>query len=292
MSLHALYYIQFSIVYILLVWALYLPFRSGQFYMGSIYSMAIGGYFAAYMVRDMGWPFGLALVGALVVGAIIGFLPALGLANTSGMATGMASAALIFIVQSVISNLDIIGGSSGFQRIPRVDYLLPVAIVSFIIIGVIIHRVEHSHLGRAMESISEEPNLGACMGVNRKAIVIFSLTFSSVIGALAGVIFAFSLGAMYPNTFSFSLLLSTVTMLFIGGRYTMWGAIISAPILYGLPQWLPDAMSAYANYIMGVLLVVMLMARPQGLITRGLLRNIVKGITFVFTTRRRSKIEA
>ena len=287
MSLHTLFYIQFSLIYILLTWAVYLPFRSGQFYMGSVYSMAIGGYFAAYMVRDMGWPFGLALIAAVIVGAIVGYLPALGLAGTSGLATGMASTALIFIIQSIISNLQFLGGSIGFSNMPQVNYLLPISCVAVLIVGIIIYRIEHSRIGRAMEAIREDSNLAASMGVNIRATNMFSITTSSAIGALAGVLFAFNLGAIFPDTFSFGLLLSTSTMMFIGGRYTMWGAVVMAPILYGLPQWLPDAVASYSNYILGALLIIILMLRPQGLITRGLVRNVVKGIKFAFTLRRR-----
>jgi branched-chain amino acid transport system permease protein len=250
--------------------------------------MAIGGYFAAYMVRDMAWPFWLALITAIIVGAIVGYLPALGLAGTSGLATGMASTALIFIIQSVISNLHFLGGSTGFANMPQVNYLLPISCFCVLIVGIIIYRIEHSRIGRAMEAIREDPNLAASMGVNIKATNMFSITTSSAIGALAGVLFAFNLGAIYPDTFSFGLLLSTSTMMFIGGRYTMWGPVIAAPILYGLPQWLPHWATSYGNYILGVLLIIVLMVRPQGVITRGLVRRIVKGVKFTFASSRRS----
>jgi branched-chain amino acid transport system permease protein len=272
----------------LLTWALYLPFRGGQMYFGSIYCMAIGAYSAAFMVRDVGWPLWLALIIAVVIGAIVGFIPSWGLVRTTGVATGMASVALIFIIQAVIRNLEFLGGSNGLLNIPRVGYLQPLSYLSVLIVGIFLYRLEHSHLGRAMEAMLDDPSLASSMGVNTIILNVFSLTVSSAIGALAGVIFAFNLGGIFPDTFSFYLLLYTSTMMFVGGRYTMWGAVVAAPILSGLPQWLPNVVAQYTNIIYGALLVIILMVRPQGVITRDLLQRISKGVK-ILKLRKASK---
>jgi len=240
--------------------------------------MAIGAYFSAFMVRDMGWPFWLALICTVVVGAIAGLIPSFGLARTAGPATAMASVALIFITRAVIRNLDFLGGSFGFANIPRVDYLQPLSYLTVLLVGIFLYRLEHSHLGRAMEAMLEDPNLASSMGVNVFRINVFLIAAASAIGALGGVIFAFNLGTMYPDTFSFFLLLYGTTMLVIGGRQTMWGAVFAAPLLTGLPHWLPYEIANYARVIYGVLLITVLILRPQGVITRGLLQRIGTGI--------------
>lgn len=274
MSLYMMYYLQFVAVFILLFWSLYIPFRAGQLYNGPVYCMAIGGYFAAFATRDLGWPFGLALLGALALGAFFGFIPALGFARTTGIATAMGSIALIFIIQSVIRNLTFLGGAQGFWNIPKVDYLLPIAYGIVLIVGLFVYRLDHSRLGRAMEAILIDPDLAHTMGVNVRWLNIFILTISGAIGALAGVIFAFTLRTIYPETYGFSLLLYIWTMLFIGGRYTMWGGIVSAPILWGFPQWVPSAVAQYTNILYGVLLIIILTLRPEGIISRGLLQHL------------------
>lgn len=274
MSLYLVYYLQFTAVFILLTWAFYIPFRGGQLYNGPIYCMAIGGYFSAFVVRDLGWPFGLALICAVLVGAIFGFIPALGFARTTGVATAVASIALIFIIQSVIRNVEFLGGSRGFWDIPEVDYLLPITYGIVLIVGILVYRLDHSRLGRAIEAIRVDPSPGATMGVNVTRLSIFALTLSSAIGALSGVIYAFTLGTIHPDSFGFSLLLYTWTMLFVGGRYTMWGAIVAAPMLWGLPQWVPHAVAEYTNILYGALLIIILLLRPQGIIDRRTLQHI------------------
>lgn len=274
MSLYMVYYLQFVAALILLTWALYMPFRAGQLYNGPIYCMAIGGYFAAFVVRDLGWPFWLALIAAVVVGAIFGFIPALGFARTTGIATAMASMALIFIIQSVIRNLGFLGGSKGLWNIPEVNNLLPISYGIVLIVGILVYRLDHSRIGRALEAMLIDPNLSATMGVNVRWTSVFALTLSSAIGALAGVLFAFTMRTIYPDSFGFMLLLYIWTMLYVGGRYTMWGALIAAPILWGLPQWVPRQIAEYTNILYGALLIIILLLRPQGLISRGVLQRV------------------
>ena len=274
MSLSMMYYLLFVAVFILMTWATYLPFRAGQLYNGPIYCMAIGGYFSAFVVRDLGWPFGLALIATVAVAAIMGFLPALGFCRTTGLVTAMASIALIYIIQSVIRNLDFLGGSRGFWNIPEVEYLLPLAYGVVLIVGVFIYRFDHSRFGRAAEAMLVDPELAATMGIDIRWLSVALLTVSSVIGALAGVIFAFTLGTIYPESFGFVLLLYIWSMMYIGGRYTMWGAIISVPILWGLPQWMPHAVAEYTNILYGALLIITIIVRPEGIVSRGMLRYI------------------
>jgi branched-chain amino acid transport system permease protein len=276
-SLYLTYYLQFVAVFILLTWALYIPFRAGLLYNGCVYCMAIGGYFAAFAMRDLGWPFGLALLAAMVVGGLLGFLPALGFTRTKGIATAIGSIALIFIIQSVLRNLEFLGGVRGFHDIPRVDYLLLITYLFVLLIGFFIYRLDHSRLGRAMEAMCVDSELAATMGVDIRKIGVLLLTISSVIGALAGVIFAVAVRTIYPNTFDFTLLLYIWTMLFIGGRYTMWGTLIAVPILWGLPQWLPSAITEYTKIAYGALLVIVIIMRPEGIVNRHLLNRLAIG---------------
>ncbi len=75
------------------------------------------------------------------------------------------------------------------------------------IVGILVYRLDHSRIGRALETNLVDPTLSATMGVNVARVSIFALTVSSAIGALAGVIYAFTLGTIYPESFGFSLLL-------------------------------------------------------------------------------------
>lgn len=273
MSTSLVYYLVFVGAFILLVWGFYVPFRAGLLYNGPVYCMAIGGYFAAYMVKMHFWPFWVAVIGAAIVGGILGFLPSLGFSRTSGIVTAVASMALIFITQSIIRNLEFLGGSRGLLSIPKVSYLLPFTYGMVVLSGFFIYRLDRSRVGKALEAIATDRDFARTIGINDKRLIVFALTFSSIMGAIAGAIYAFNTRVIQPETFGFTLLLSASTMLFLGGRYTQWGALISVPVLWGLPQWVPNEIAQFARIMYGVLLIAVLMARPEGIITRDLLKR-------------------
>jgi branched-chain amino acid transport system permease protein len=274
MSQSASYFIEFAIVYMLMAWGVYLPLKAGLLFAGPIYSMAIGGYLAAYLVIGLGWPFLLALVVAILAGALVGFLPAIGLARTVGITTAMASIALVFIIQAVFKSMSWLGGTNGYRITEYPSYLNVVSWVSVVVVGWLLWRVERSRLGRAMEAIMVDRHLALSMGINVTTISVFALTASCAIGALAGAIFVFNIGRIYPDSFGFTLALYANTIVFVGGRYTVWGAMVAAPILFGLPQWLPHSIAPYSNVLYGVVLVGILILRPEGIITKRLVERV------------------
>jgi len=119
------------------------------------------------------------------------------------------------------------------------------------------------------------------LGVNTKRMTIVALTLSSVFAAVGGAVFAFNIRVIYPGTFSFTFLLNVMTMLFVGGRFTQWGVIISAPLLWSINVYMPEAVQKLSNYIFAGLLIIVLMLRPEGIVTRKMVlrvKNFFKGL--------------
>ncbi len=273
-STGTIYFLTLVIVYILIVWGALIPFRAGLLYNGTVYCMAIGGYVAGFVSKELNWPFGLAVLAAVAVGAILGFLPALGFSRTSGIVTAVSSMALIFIIQSVIRNLKFLGGSNGMTGIPKVNNLLLYAFIILVLSGIFMHRLNSSIIGRALEAIQTDPQMAETLGVNTRRMTILALTLSSVLSAMGGAIYAFNIRVIYPGTFSFTLLLNVMTMLFVGGRFTQWGILISAPLLWSLNVYMPKGVQKLSNYIYAAILIIILMLMPEGLVTRNMVHKI------------------
>ena len=73
-----------------------------------------------------------------------------------------------------------------------------------------------------------------------------------------------------------------MTMLFVGGRFTQWGVIISAPLLWSINVYMPESVQKLSNYIFAGLLIIVLMLRPEGLVTRKMVLQIKKFFTGLF----------
>ena len=280
------------IVYILVVWGALIPFRAGLLYNGTVYCMAIGGYVAGYLSKTMSAPFIVCILAAVLAGLIFGFIPALGFARTNGIVTAISSMALIFILQSVLRNLQFLGGSTGMTGIKKVDHLLLWAVVILIIFGAFLYRLNNSRIGRALEAIQTDPQMAETLGVNTRQMTVLALTLSAVFASVAGAIYAFNIRVLYPGTFSFSFLLNIMTMLFVGGRYTQWGVIISAPLLWSINTFMPTSVQKLSNYIYAVILIVILMVRPEGIITRNMTHKAKTFFTSLFRRQAKEKTPA
>lgn len=291
MSLTLTSFLQFVTVFLLLSWALYLVYRVGQIYNGPVFTMLIGAYFSAYVVRDLNWPFGLALLTSMLIGAVASFIPALRLARASAFATAIATIALVFIGQAVIRNLGFLGGSFGFFHIPTVDYLLPISYIAVSVIGFLIYRLDHSRVGRAMEMTFADPDLSAATGIDIFKLRVWLQTIAGTLGSLAGVFYAFHVHTIFVTDFGLDMLLASFCFLFVGGYTTMWGPVFFTPVLWSISIFLPAEIATWKGAIYGILLIAVLVIHPSGLIDKRLIRIIRSKCQSIFSKRVNYQIE-
>jgi branched-chain amino acid transport system permease protein len=276
MTLFQFYLLEFSAIYILIGWAVYLMFRINQPYFGSLYSMCIGAYFAAFASLHWGWPFWLICIGAVVITILFSLIPAFRLARLGPFPMVIASMAILFIIQAAIKNMDILGGRYGLFGIP----LLPAPVILLItygflvLTGYLIFHLDYSHIGRAMDAIHFNRDVASTLGINVGRLSVQFQVISSAIGGIAGVLYAYTMGGVFPEAFNLGFMMNAITIVVLGGMYTMWGILISAPILWSIGQFLPKNMTGLSVIVYGVLLIVMLLVRPSGIIDRGILKTL------------------
>ena len=276
MTLFQFYFFEFSAIYILIGWAVYLMFRINQPYFGSLYSMCIGAYFAAYSSITWGWPIWLILIGAIVVSILFSLIPAFRLARLGPFPMVIASMAILFIIQTAVKNIDILGGNYGLFGMPFVPYpiILSITYGFLLLIGYLVFHLDYSHIGRAMDAIHFNRDVAATLGINVSRLSVQFQIISSAIGAIAGVLYAFTMGGVFPEAFNLSFMMHAITIVVLGGMYTMWGVTVSAPVLWSIGQFLPKNMTGLSVIVYGVLLIVMLLVRPSGIVDRRILKKI------------------
>ncbi len=75
-----------------------------------------------------------------------------------------------------------------------------------------------------------------------------------------------------------------MTIIFVGGYATQWGTVVLAPILYGVPLLLPPEIQEWRIVIYGAALVLVLVLKPEGFITR---RFVVSIESFLSGSRKK-----
>lgn len=282
MTLFQFYFLEFSAIYIMIGWAVYLMFRINQPYFGSLYSMCIGAYFAAYTSTVWGWPVWLILAGAIAVSILFALIPAFRLAKLGPFPMVIASMAILFIIQTVVKNTDALGARYGIFGMPFMESHVTLLITYgfLLFIGYMVYHLDASHIGRAMDAIHFDRDVATTMGINAGRLSVQFQIISSAIGGAAGVLYAYTMGGVFPEAFSMSFMMNAITIVVLGGMYTMWGVIISAPVLWSISHFLPENMTGLSVIVYGLLLITVLLVRPSGVIDRKMTKKI-----YVFTKK-------
>jgi branched-chain amino acid transport system permease protein len=139
--------------------------------------------------------------------------------------------------------------------------------------------VQWSKLGRAWMAIREDETAASAMGIHCVNAKLWAYGIGAALGGMAGVFHGARIGSVFPSSFMFYISISVLCMVIIGGMGNVWGAIVGAFVIEGLNFWLLPSLtkwgqaagldidfSSWNMLIFGVLLVVMMLYRPQGFV--------------------------
>jgi branched-chain amino acid transport system permease protein len=156
-----------------------------------------------------------------------------------------------------------------------------IVIVLVIITIVIIRRLDDSRLGRAWVAMRENEVAAAACGVNIRTQKLWAFSLGALSGGIAGVTFAYVQNFISPESFTFMESVFVVCIVVLGGMGSIPGVIVGALLIRGVPEVIQglmvagviqlsgDATSAITGYrflVFGLLMVVMMAVRPQGMI--------------------------
>lgn len=248
---------------------------------------AVGGYLAAYLAVRHGWDFwpalGAGIVGAGIVGGLTA-LPALFLdVRWLVLLTLALSTALIALIQAIPA----LGGQLGLTGVPPIDLFgmelikpsefAPLLIVLGLIVLAVCALLAHSAFGRVLRGVRDDEVATRGVGKNVFAYKVTVFSITAAMAGLAGTLFVFYNSAAQPGLFDLSQTLLIIAMVVIGGTANLTGSIVGAAILVLLEPFLQNAVdlsptnaSLARLAIYGLLIVVFMIARPQGLLPEGL----------------------
>jgi ABC-type branched-subunit amino acid transport system permease subunit len=259
---------------------------------------AFGAYFYAYGASnftDLHLPFFLLLAGGATVAAIFGI--ALGAPTLRLRGDYLALVTLGFgeIVPIVFVNLDRYtqgaNGISGVDRpsIPGVTFgavqSLPyfVLMIFMIILAmVLLYRLQDSRIGRAWAAIREDELAAAASGINTVTTKLLAFALGATTAGFAGVLNASKLTIVSPEQFIFTVSFAVLVAVVLGGMGNLWGVAFAAFLLYNIQSVMLKQLNKlfdqiqvpiisnidfvqYQNLLFGVVLVLFMVFRPEGL---------------------------
>ncbi|MFC5268549.1 branched-chain amino acid ABC transporter permease [Kribbella qitaiheensis] len=142
-------------------------------------------------------------------------------------------------------------------------YFLLLLLLAFVIL--VFARLNDSRIGRGWVAIREDEKAAEAMGVNVFGLKILAFVVGAFLAGLAGTIKAHQDVAVSPDQFIFLESAFLLAAIVLGGMGTIAGVLLGATILKLLPEKL-RFFSEYRLLLFGLLLVLMMRFRPEGLV--------------------------
>jgi len=220
--------------------------------------------------------FPLALIAGGLVAAAGALIVAIPSFRTRGDYLAIISLAFMFIVKSLIENLEFVGGPRGLSSQPDVANLPTVFFWTVACVWVINNFVR-STVGKALNAVRDDELAAEAMTVNTRRTKVVAFTFSAFWAGVAGGLFAHVLRYINPGTFGIQKLAEVLAMVYFGGLNSVYGSIVGAVSLSLLGEALRP-LEIFKWIIIPLMLILVMIYRPTGLIAfkEFNVRNLVK----------------
>jgi branched-chain amino acid transport system permease protein len=258
---------------ILMGWSFYVILMSGQFSFGNAGFMALGAYSAGVTTVKLGLPLAVALVLAVVVGAVVGWLVGLPALRIRGVYLALATIAFAFLVENLFINLEYTGAQVGFYGMQGTTLPLVYGIV--VALGLLLLRLQHSRLARALEAVREYEVVASTLGLNTTYLKLLSFSTGAAFASLAGGLYAHYIYFISPELFGFFQSVWPAFYVAIGGPETVIGSILGAAVVTLLPEYF-QPLKEWRLLVFGLTVMVLIAVRPQGLYTRQMQERLVR----------------
>jgi branched-chain amino acid transport system permease protein len=205
---------------------------------------------------------------ALIFGGFVSAIGALVIAipsfRTRGDYLAIISLAFMFIVKSMIENLEVVGGPRGLGSQPNWANL-PTVFIWTVLCVWIINNFVRSTIGKGLNAVRDDEMAADAMTVNTRRTKMVAFLFAAFWAGVSGGLFAHVLRYVNPGTFGLQKLAEVLAMVYFGGLNSVYGSILGAVSLSILSEMLRP-LEIYKWIIIPLLLILVMIYRPTGLI--------------------------
>ncbi|NYT64768.1 high-affinity branched-chain amino acid ABC transporter permease LivM [Alcaligenaceae bacterium] len=271
---------------------------AGLLDLGFVGFYAVGAYTYALLYHWAGWGFWESLPLAGGVAALFGYLLGFPVLRLRGDYLAIVTLGFGEIIRLLLINLyDFTGGPDGISGIPKptvfgyplmrrapegqttfhelmgwqfanqdvIIYLYLMALVLALLTLYVSSRVIRMPIGRAWEALREDEIACRSLGLNPTNIKLSAFTMGAMFAGFGGAFFAARQGLVNPESFTFMESALILAIVVLGGMGSQVGVILAAIVLTVVPE-IARQFAEYRMLIFGLVMVLMMMWRPQGLL--------------------------
>jgi branched-chain amino acid transport system permease protein len=247
-------------------------------------------YVTGYCVKTLGWTPELAIVGGMVVAALLGLVFGLVAIRRQGIYFAMITLALAQMVFFMCLQAPFTGGEDGLQGVPRgklfgalgldddtTMYYVIVVIVALCFLGIM--RIVTSPFGQVLKMIRENEPRAISLGYEVDRYKLLAFVLSASLAGLAGSLKCLVMGFATLSDVTWQMSGEVILMNLLGGVGTFLGPVIGAGIVVALQDMLADKVGEWVTVIIGAIFVVCVLAFRKGVV----------GEIHAFVERRRAR---
>lgn len=266
-----------------------LLWRTGLVSFGTAGFIAIGGYAAGYLSKDIGVSFWLSLpiggLAAATMAVLIG-IPTLRLKSSYFFLISWATGEIIRL-SFLYLFIPVFGGWQGFRKIPLPDAItIPglwvidftekahwyyLAFFLLCVTVLIMTRIDRSRIGTTVGALQDAPDLCEAVGVPTMQYRVFAFAAACFFAGVSGAVYGSFNTFLHPESFTIIQSIETVSFVIIGGSLSVWGPILGVFVVKGIAMAV-RGLGAYEIIVAGSMMILVMIFIPEGL--SGLPRRI------------------
>ena len=292
--------LNFALLYVMLSLGLNIVVGfAGLLDLGFVGFYAVGAYTYALLYNWGGWSFWEALPFSGAMAALFGFVLGFPVLRLRGDYLAIVTLGFGEMIRLLLINLNTLtGGPDGISGIPKpsvfglemtrrasteggttfhdffgltfqnqhmVIYLYMMALLLALVTLFVSTRLIRMPVGRAWEALREDEIACRSLGLNPTRIKLSAFTLGATFAGFGGAFFAARQGMVNPESFTFIESALILAIVVLGGMGSQVGVILAAILLTVLPE-LAREFAEYRMLMFGLVMVLMMMWRPQGLL--------------------------
>lgn len=232
----------------------------------------IGAYATALILTKTGLPAWIAYAAAPIAGALASLVIGVVCVRLSKLYFGMLQISLGSLVWTIVYRwYDFTGGDDGIHGIPvpdalgtvRGSYTFTLALTVLSLWAM--HRILRSPFGMTFQAIRDNPERCRAIGVNVRRHQLLGMVIAGLFAGIAGSLFVTVEGSVFPELMFWTLSLEILIMCLLGGWFTFFGPMLGAAVIV-LLQTFVGIYTEYWTLVLGVVLMVLILALPQGVL--------------------------
>ena len=257
---------------------------AGQLSLGQGAFYLTSGYAAAILTAKHNWNHLPALVVAVALSAVMGFLVGWLTLRFRGLNLALATLAIhLILLVFIVQQTSLTGGPLGTTGVPVLSlagfdfstqhrfYYLALGVLGICL--VVARNIDHGRIGRSLRAVGADQESAESLGLRAWKLKLSIFVVGAAMGGMGGALWAYYLRYAAPSSWDVPLTIDLVTYVIVGGLGSVYGGAVGAAVVAGLQHWVKETFetgfgagaSYYPIITNGLLLIGFVLIFRQGL---------------------------